>query len=91
MNWLNIKAKLYGLGVIVLTVLGLFVRLSFLKKKTERLEIARDTLEVKNHIHEVLDTIEKKKKNRQKDIEQQIKEAKDGNLQEVADKLNTWQ
>lgn len=48
MNWLGIQAKLYAFGAGVVALAALFLRLSFLKNKTERLEREADTLKARS-------------------------------------------
>ena len=44
MNLLSLKAKFYALGVGIVTVIGFFFRLQYLKNKNERLKRKADTL-----------------------------------------------
>ena len=45
MNWLGFKAKLYVAGAAVMTVLGFFFRLQYVKNKAERMEVRAQVAE----------------------------------------------
>lgn len=64
MSWLGIQAKLYAFGAGAVALAALFLRLSFLRRKTERLEREADTLKARHQAETVKKKIKREEAKR---------------------------
>lgn len=64
MNWLFIKSKLLAIGAALVGVAAVFLRMNYLKNKTEKLERERDIAVARAHIKDVQKRVERKERDR---------------------------
>jgi hypothetical protein len=91
MSWLGLKAKLIGLGALLLTVLGFFVRLKVVKHQRDKFEHQAKTFKAKAVQEKKINTLDGEVHSDLARVKQEAKKSiEKGEVPEHLEKPNDW-